>query len=254
MPENGYAFEQIFCGLRMWWHESLGCKSSIAPDVDIDEALLAEGIWHEIDFADMYDELKEFFGFPRALDEWVDHFRLTSPTEDAPKFTFRALAEYIQARVEAVAMGPITILGKPCATAGVFRGLEGHVRQIDRNVERFGPSTPIRERLRGNALHQFCRKLHWVSLGRVPAPPVPSGIRLAIFVTLVGALMFAWFFARLDSVRFAILIGFLSPIFVFGCAALLESVFVLLPSPLPKQIVTFGDLARFLAEKPTTHA
>src|SRR5262249_50660345 len=162
------------CGLRIYWHEQFGASTPIEPGMHIDQALIAEGVWEEIDLADFYDDLQEFFGFPWALNEFCRHFRIDEPVSctdlTTHGFTFGALAEYIRERVERVSFEPITLLGRRCSSAGSFRGIEELVHRTDRSVPRFGPSTPIKDRLRGRTLHAIYARLRWISVGRLPAP------------------------------------------------------------------------------------
>jgi hypothetical protein len=254
MAENRYSFEQIFCGLRIWWHESFGGAVSIEPATRIDFALKAEGVWQETDIESFYDGLQRFFGFPWAQDDWARYFRLDQAENEeqweviARDFTFGALARYVQERVDAVPMAPVTILGRPCLTAGIFRGLEELVLRMDRSVKQFGPSTPIASRLGRSRLDDLSTRLRWISLGRLPAPAQPeTPVWAPVFILIVGVVI---------------------AMSKFGCSAILVIALICLmlmlllasrlrtlsSHALPEGIVTFGDLSRFLAEKPTTPA
>src|SRR5688572_21869811 len=171
---NRFSSEQIHCGLRMVLTECLGCEPAFSPETAFVEFLKAERILDDVDFADVIDRLEEFFGFHCPTAEWT---AFVGPTENievwtreyAPNLTFQSLAEFIAERVDGVSMHPVSLLGRPCAAAGTFLGLEQLARQIVPNVEPFAPSTRIFDRLRGPELWQFWEKLLWISQGRLPA-------------------------------------------------------------------------------------
>lgn len=250
MSGKGYSQEQILCGLQIIWKEVLGCVSPFDPDLSLIEQMKAEGIYEEIDLYDVFFRLKRDFGFQCAWEEWDTFLGLhvRDPhqwnTKVAPRLTFRALAEFIRERLEPISLEPITILGKSCLTAGIFRALERLAGQVHPKVRRFGPSTPIRTRLRGSHLHTFWNRLRWITKGRVPLPYRITPWRGGFFVLICAAALFlALFKPDLQGlwISSAIAVSLLLPT-MFLVELLNRQL-----NPLPKEIQTFGDLARYLA-------
>lgn len=247
-----YTQEQILSGIRIYWRECLNIDDSFAPDMRIDHHLRQVGWWEEIDMMDVAYGLERRFGFTCSRQEWLDYFGDGLEAEEwellaAPRLTFRGLADFIRERLEPISLEPINLLGKPCRTAGIFRGLERLAGQIYPKVTRFAPSTPIRARLRGIRLYYFWSRLRWIVEDQLPPPPQ---------ITLSGrgflrSLSFKCFLAVLIAFWRRDLTGFI--------AGLVLTPFLLIPvawavdfinarlNPLPKEIETFGDLASILA-------
>lgn len=244
-----YTQEQILCGLHIFWREHLGCESPCEPDMSVIEQLKDEGIYEDIDLADVLFCLKRLFGFQCAWEEWDTFWGIPIQDPDewnrgvAPRLTFRALAEFIREQLEPIYLEPITILGKPCRTAGIFRALERLAGQVHPKVSRFGPSTPIRARLRGSRLHKFWDRLRWITKDQIPLPyriklgcggfyvKIGIGLSIALWKRDLEGLWISLGVTALLLLPTALLVGFLNSQL----------------NPLPKEIQTFGDLARYLA-------
>ena len=243
--------DQILCGLRIFFEEGIGINDSFDADMRIDEHLMADGVWDELDTADLALGLNDFFGFSCSLEEWELFFGWSTSSRDAeewerifaPRFTFRGLAEFIRERVEPIFLEPQMLLGKPCLTAGIFRGLELLTAQINPEVRRFAPSTPIHSRLRGFRLRRLWYRLRWITEERIPAP---RRIRLGCggFYFKIGIGLFIALWKRdLEGLWLSLKVTAL----LFLPTAFLVEFINSRINPLPKGIETFGDLARYLA-------
>jgi hypothetical protein len=244
--------DQVLFGLEQFWVRHLGCDSPFEPGARLGRT---EWLFDEADLADHLDALGDFFGLSCPPQEWAEFLGLavTDPREweenVAPRLTFRGLAAFIAARVETIPLEPVSLLGQPCLTAGIFGGLEQLVAQVHRRARHFGPSTPIRRRLRGPRLRLFCERLHWIGQGRLPAPPRLTITRRALDHYFWGK--------AAAAILTAVLVGDWSVL----CTGFLVGLLLLIPlaavvtflnewwiDPLPAGARSFGDLARLLAE------
>jgi hypothetical protein len=253
MFDNRLTQEQVFRGIRIIWKEAVNEDTPLDLDANFFEEFKAGGTLEEIDLLDVIYRIEREFGFCCPGEEWNSLLGLPAPDPDewervvAPRLTFRALADFILERLTPISFEPITLLGKPCLTAGVFRGLEQLAGQVHPSVTQFGPSTPIRQRLRGLRLHRYWSRLRWIVNDQLP-PPRQVTLRLQGFVRslsfkgLIGGLIAMW---RGDL--FELAVGFVLTFpFLFIVAYVVEFINLQL-NPLPEGIETFGDLARFLA-------
>ena len=250
MCVNRYTQEQILCGLRILCAEN-GCDYSFEPDTRLDDYFKAEGIWDELDTGELAEEINAFFGFSCSVEEWDQFFGWRAGARDtdgweqlyAPHFTFRGLADFIRERVEPIFFEPLTLLGKPCLTAGIFRGLERLTERIHPAASRFAPSTPIRVCLRGSRLRSFWSRLRWMTEDRIPAPPrIKLGCGGFYFKLGIGLFIALWN-RDLDGLWLSLKV---TALLFIPTAFLVEFLNARL-NPLPKEIQTFGDLARYLA-------
>lgn len=249
MSANTFTQDQIFSGIRIIWREVLDYE----PPSDLDMRFMEEfkdgGVLEEIDFGDVIWRLQREFGFTCALEEWKTFLGLHIQDADewnrdfAPRLTFRALADFIRERLEPISLEPLTLLGKPCRTAGIFRVLERLAGQVHPAVIRFGPSTPIRARLRGSRLQRFWDRLRWITEDRIP---LPRRIKLGCggFYFKIGIGLFIALWKRdLQGLWLSMMVTTL----LFLPTAFLVELLNRQLNPLPKEIKTFGDLARYLA-------
>jgi hypothetical protein len=248
MPAEMYTQEQIFCGIRTIWREALGYEEPLDLDTRFFDDFRG-GVLEDLDFGDVIFRMEREFGFSCAVDEWNSF--LGTPIQDvdvwerdiAPQLTFRALVDFIRERLEPISLEPITLLGRPCRTAGIFRDLERLVGQIHPAAIRFGPSTPIRARLRGLRLHQLWDRLRWITEDRIP---LPRRIKLGCggFYVKIGIGLFIALWNRdLEGLWLSLMVTAL----LFLPAACVVEILNSQLNPLPKEIKTFGDLARYLA-------
>lgn len=253
MSGNAYTQDQILSGLRIIWREALDYEAPILPEIRFADDFKAGGNLEEIDFADVICRIQGHFGFTCAWEDWQTFLGWCGHDPDvwerdvAPRLTFAALADFIRERLEPISLEPITLLGKPCRSAGIFRALERLAGQVHPRVCRFGPSTPIRARLRGIRLRRFWSRLRWILEDQIPAPPritLTCGglLFILLFNSSIGLLVSLW---SRDLVGLAAgFVGTFVLLFPLSWAVVFINSRL---NPLPKGIETFGDLARYLA-------
>jgi hypothetical protein len=244
-----YTQDQIFSGIRIIWRDVLGYEAPLDLDMHFMEEFKYGGIFDEIDFGDVIWRLQREFGFTCALEEWKTFLGLHIKDSDewnrdfAPRLTFRALADFIRERLEPILLEPLILLGKPCRTAGIFRALERLAGQVHPAVSRFGPSTPIRARLRGSRLQRFWDRLRWITQDQIPLPRrIKFGCGGFYFKIGIGLFIALWK-RDLEGLWLSLKVTAL----LFLPTAFLVEFLNSQLNPLPKEIKTFGDLARYLA-------
>lgn len=257
MSVERYSQEQILSGIRIFWRERLNCESPFDPDMSFVAQLKAQHMYSNIDFDDVACGLGWLFGLTCSWEEWEfflgKHIQDDSEWEKtiAPKLTFRALADFIRERLNPISLEPMTLLGKPCLTAGVFRALEKLAKQIKPKINCFAPSTPIRARLRGIRLHCFWSQLRWMIEDQLPPPPhIPfrSWYFLnRLLVKLNVKLGIGLLIALLTKDVKGLLAGAAVTCALFIPVGVLAAFINARMNPLPEGIETFGDLARVLA-------
>jgi hypothetical protein len=252
MNAPNYTVSQILFGLREAWFNITGVDDPFDATTRLDVYMKSDGTWEEVDFPDIFRELEDFFGFTCTDAEWNQFFGFDIAERSlaewdqnvAPQLTFAALARFIADRTEAISLTPITIFGSRCAPAGVFMGIQQIASRAHGEPIRFGPSTPIIDVLRGEALDRFWMQLRWVTQHNVPALP--------------------WFWRGITS--YAICIGFLGVLFALLAAShvggtkllvfailvcvllyVLATVFKHLANPLPIEITTFRDVSMMIS-------
>jgi hypothetical protein len=249
MSAEMYTREQIFCAIRIIWREALGYEEPLDLDMRFYDDFRGGGLFDEIDFGDVIFRVQRELGFTCALEEWKTFLGTHIQDADiwerdiAPRLTFRALADFIRERLEPITLEAITLLGKPCRTAGIFRALERLVGEIHPAVIRFGPSTPIRSRLRGSRLHRLWDRLRWMTQERIPLPyRIKLGCGGFYFKIGIGLLIALWK-RDLEGLWLSLKVTTL----LFLPTAFLVEFLNSQLNPLPTEIKTFGDLARYLA-------
>ncbi len=251
MCAERYSLEHVLRGLRQLWEDCLQARTPFEPDARFEAAFIAEGFWEDLVLPEV---IQDYFGFSFSSESWEVFIAggVTDPAEwestVAPRLTFRALAGFIREHLEPIRLEPVEILGRRCASAGVFRGLERMVQQHHPRARRFGPSTPIRRRLRGPELHRFWQRLRWIVPAELPlAPEVKLDDRAMGHGCLLKIVLSA-------LVAFAVgdwsplLTGFLTAVcLTVGLYWTVQTFNAWWISPLPPGVETFGDLAKFLA-------
>lgn len=242
--------DEIFLTIVETMHCELGDDELIEPSTKLIEYLRRTGVWDDVDMADlMYcigkdfglsfsnEELDELFnpsvgGVPRTAEEWE--------REVASKLTFADLANFIRIRLKPISFEPVSVFSSPpCPAAGYFVGMSELVQQVRPNAERFGPSTPITQVLPSHSLSVF-----WRRLSRAAGRSLPE---LSFWLNhLANALLIA----SAACLAFGVLVNWA----FFAAAWLLCLKGILFglwlhrrANPLPRGIVTFGDLSRHLA-------
>jgi hypothetical protein len=255
MSAEKYTQEQILSGLRIFWRERLGCKAPSDPDRSFIEHLKAHHVFIcEFDLIDHVAlGLECLFGFQCTANEWETFFGLPirDPKEwdskTAPRLTFRALADFIRERLDPISFEPVILMSKPCLTAGVFRGLEQLAEKIHPKVTRFGPSTPIRTRLRGFRLQYFWSELRWIMEDQLPPQPQISLPSWKFLNHLLVKLGIGSLIALCRRDLAGLLEGLAVTLLLFLPVGMIAAWINAQLDPLPKGIETFGDLARVLA-------
>ena len=227
-----------------------GSARPFDADTRIDQYLKDEGLWADIDFDDLIDRWEHVFGFQCADSEWNRLFRfdLSSPeeweAEVGPRFTFGNLAKFIAEHAPPISLAPVALLGVPCETGGVFRGMEQVAQRM--RVPEFGPSTPIRDRFRGGRLHAFWNQVRWTSENKLP--PLRE--------TVVTAEQLAWLIGFLAVLIGAIATGILQTgiylevgIALFAILLVVSRTISYFSNPLPLGVETFADMARLIAKE-----
>lgn len=252
MNAGRYTEAQVLCHLREVWRDFSGADAAFDADTQIDTYMKADGTWDDLDFADIFFRLERDFGFACERKEWLDFFGFDVAKrsvdewnqEVAPKLTFGALARFIADRAPVIAsFEPITVLGRPCAPAGVFTGIE----QL--TGRRFAPSTRIIDVMRGHDLDEFWAQLHWMTEHSIP--PLPSFWRdvtsmsgsLGLLVG-IGGFIAAWATSNPMWIVLTILGAFILYV--------VASAYKRFTNPLPSDIVTFRDLSTLIAQKRNT--
>src|SRR5262249_49647522 len=116
--------------------------------------------------------------------------------------------------------------------------------QVHPKVSRFGPSTPIHERLRGAHLQMFWDRLHWITNDQIPLPYHQIRLRRGGFFLKIGVGLLNY--SCNQDVR-GFLISLAATVCLFLALAWLVKLLNRQLNPLPKEIQSFGDLARYLA-------
>jgi hypothetical protein len=248
-----YTREQMLCAIRVVLERQFACNATLDSQTRIDEYFKAAGDWDDIDLADLWFALCRETAIKTEPGEWAgflgtDAFRRGEwETRIAPGFTFGALADWMAKRAEGVSLSAINVLGRKCATAGAFYGIEDVARQVSPHVVRFGPSTPIQKRLRGRALSRFWRRLRWMTCDALPMLRTPkTAVAWDVLLLVSLVLIPLWLAVEVGAAEaFFAAIGIL----VFGL--IVSIVVTCVTNPLPAGIRTFGELARRVADAPS---
>lgn len=253
MSAKTYTQEQIFSGIRIFWRENLRCESPFDAETRIEHHLQATEIAEDLDLMEIANGIETLFGFKCPRQEWHDFFGITIRDAEewektvAPRLTFEALADFIQERLNFISFEPVTVLGKPCLTAGIFRGLEQLAVQVNPRASRFAPSTSIRECLRGVRLRRFWNRLRWMIEDQIPPPPKLELSGRGCLHSLIFKLSFGSAIALWRKDLFGLLVGIVTAFVLLIPLAVIVGLIEDRLNPLPEGIETFGDLSRVLA-------
>lgn len=231
----------------------------------------------EIYYAGLSLELEFKLGAKVSNDDWVYLSGRTPGMSSeewevryAELFTFGRLADLVALRARIGAVRPLTILGATSVSAGAFRRIEEIVLNTDPNIESFGPSTKILDRLRRRTLRQVWAKLRLLSRNRIPVLRTTwseivaeslfgtRGVLLVLILTFVGFVIIGRVTGLTTNISWAHWIALL---ILWGnsiAGAIAVSAFVsavLLrrhgnnndAGKLPKGIKTFRDLAELIS-------
>ena len=176
---NGYSQAQVLYGIREVWNELLGEEPSFDANTPIYEYMTTDGTWVDFDPDGFAKEFETFFDFACSKDDWNGLFGIEVANRSfdvwqrdvAPTLTFGALANFILERVTAVSFAPVSVFGKRCKSAGVFKGIQQVAGRVSGKSVHFAPSSRIIDVLRGHTLDQFWRQLRWISEHSIPELP-----------------------------------------------------------------------------------
>lgn len=159
-------------------------RRSIAPRMCVPAYLRAEGVWDDVDFADIAFAIdRGCLPWRFSQHEWrcawkrewrpslgLDRVKGAEQWEReiAPQFTFEILAAFLVRRIAQMRIEPAEVLGRPCTGAGAFRLLQRVARSVQRRAVRFGPSTRVETILRGHELRLAWERWRWASTNRLP--------------------------------------------------------------------------------------
>jgi len=191
-----YTMDEVLDGLRAIACEVAGRELVVDPKMRIDHFLamcagVSPGDADDADLEDMWDmyyyrlykSIDRLFHLDttqEAVTQWLTG-DAKSPDDwrerVAPQRTIEKLAAIIVLHSRRVSFEPVTILGRYCAPAGAFFGMEDVAYAQQPGLERFAPSTPIRDRLRGSELSRFWNRVRFCSGRRIPdiVDPESSG-------------------------------------------------------------------------------
>lgn len=255
MQDTRYTEKQILCGMYECWCDAMGTDSTFDAETRVDLHMKADDLWDEIDLADIFFRFEKQFDFEATLEEWDQELGLGFggpflsveewERDVAPKFTFGAIARFIQKRaVNTVWFEPVMVIDRECAAAGAFRGIEQLFEKLP-YVDRFGPSTKIIDVLRGRNLNRFWSELWWRTGYGIPRLS-DSWRGIEGWGCLIGGLAFvtAIPISILTENYVYLILGTLLSFTAWYIALLWQY----LTNPLPPELQTFRDLAVMIAD------
>lgn len=234
--------QHVLFSLQATWMDVLGIDEeevSTAPEQNLVEWLksLGNGIYEELDLADVHYRLCADFGLDASLDQFGGFLR-SSVRDHEPTLTLGQLADWILEHAPIPSYAPVTILGTRCQPAGTFLGIQEVVRSVVGRTH-FAPSTPVLVALKGRELAQVWRRLRLHSGGGLPQLSWPLerlGCGLTMAAIFVAGLSLIAFFERAAALGATGVVA----------AAILMALGVKLSwvgNPLPGSITTFKDLS-----------
>lgn len=128
-----------------------------------------------LEYLDITFQIEETFEIrlPGEMWDYLAGAKLGLTSEEweaqyAPFFNFGRLADFIAHRVDYFKIEPVSIMGRPCLTAGAFRFMQEAAHRVDPSVEHFGPSSAIRSHLGGKKFRRFWTIVRAASGNRIP--------------------------------------------------------------------------------------
>lgn len=253
LHQERYSEAQVLCGLLEVWPEITGVDERFDAKTRIDVFMKSDGSWDEIDFADIFRGIERFFRFSCLNQEWFDFFgfgiakRSITEWEEtvAPTLTFGSLSQFVAKRAPVIAsFEPLSMIGRQCAPAGIFRGIESVAAITSRHQLLFPPSARIIDVFRGHELDCFWTQLRWMTVHAIPE--LPSSWRNITGITAgwgslaaIISLLAAW-----DTSNFA---WFAPTVMLAVSAYVISSLYKHFTNPLPPNLVTFRDLSILIA-------
>ncbi|MBK8270403.1 MAG: hypothetical protein IPK83_19755 [Planctomycetes bacterium] len=134
-----------------------------------------------LEYLDITFQIEETFEIqlPREMWDYLADAKLGLTSEEweaqyAPFFNFGRLADFIAHRVDYFKIEPVSMMGRPCLTAGAFRFMQETAHRVDPRVRRFGPSSAIRSHLSGKKSRRFWTIVRAASGNRIPRLKPPE--------------------------------------------------------------------------------
>ncbi|WP_339731715.1 hypothetical protein [uncultured Gimesia sp.] len=258
-----YTEKQILCGIEEFLTSDTPSWLSRYPALDADARIddylqtpIPRWAREEIELDDVFSwfqMMEYFFHFQCSEKEWTEYFGLDLFEDDreeweclhAADFTFRRLAQFIAARATVISFQPVEVLGTECGPAGTFYGIQQLVRTLKKRSPDFGPSTKIRDVLKGYSLINFWSHLRWMTGQRVAKLPVywlwMDVMTFIVLCFLWGALMPVMSSYNIGETY---IVGLFFMIFLGTIAAFIARH---IKNPLPPELQTFRDLAVLIA-------
>ncbi len=257
MSENAYSREQILCGLKQTVKVGLSTEAPFDADTRIHNYIMESGC-DEDDLEFLNWGIEDVFGIELPPPEWETMLTQGAGSHEewmervAPTLTFGWLADEIAGRAKPIPFEPLTFLGRRCVPAGMFCGLTRMAGEINPQVKRFGPSTPILHRLRGRRLSRFWDRLTWMTQDQLP--PLRDITRqlhhadVAVLVlAVVNPIFWFWLMTCLPRWHSPAVVATASTCAIFAVPAIFylggRAVVTWMADPLPNGITTFRDLA-----------
>lgn len=262
-----FTTEQVLRGIQRFVDEVVGDDVRVRPDESVNcyADVINKNYGCPLEFL---WGLSIYFGLNWNIERWVVWLQLPRPRRNerlskreqeshwedwqqttSQSITVRKLAEYIARHARGVSMQPVTVFGRHCAPAGVFRGL---CELPEVRGKRIGPSTELRSIMGAWKLEEFWKRAEWVSGQKLPqlsiwsvwTSPLPwRWVAPAILAYVGGACLLGGLAAQ-----FGLPLWLMSVICVglfFATAAWIENN---VRNPIPDEVQTFGDLARLIAQ------
>ncbi|QDT29353.1 hypothetical protein Enr10x_47050 [Gimesia panareensis] len=255
MQETRYTEKQILCGLYSCYCDAIGSDTPFTAETRVDQHMQADGSWEDTDLADLFYRFERQFDFECSLEEWTEELGIANvPSlevwehEMAPRFTFGAIARFIQKRaINTVSFQSVTVINRECGPAGAFYGIQQVVaseRAARWNSHRFAPSDRIIDVLRGSHLDRFWYELHWRTELRIPRLKRDWDFLIDSGCLLGGIGFLVAFPASILTGQY--LYAVIAVVYLLALWAV-ASVYKYCSDPLPPELQTFRDLAVAIA-------
>lgn len=258
---------QVLRGIEAFIAEDCGRRLTLDADASVVETWKAVEQFssHECPL-EFLTELAEYFQLDWSERRWVVWLKLRGDNswtnrqrraawkqwnrEIAPTIKVCDLVACISRRAPAPSLEPVTVFGHSCSAAGIFCGL-CQLPEVD--LLRVAPSTPLRKLGRLSRIRKLWKRIEWVSGVTLPpakdiwpqswptlANVLGGGIALGVFGASIalGAMQRGPLYQIGGTI---ISMAALIAVIAF-CGAIVDR----LHNPLPEEVETFGDLARFI--------
>ncbi|WP_145458198.1 hypothetical protein [Gimesia panareensis] len=212
----------------------------------------ADGSWADTDLSDLFYRFERQFDFECSLEEWTEELGIANvpslevwENEVAPRFTFGAIARFIQKRASnPVSFAPVTVINKECRPAGIFYGMQQLLDIILEDSKQISPSTKIIDVVRGRKLDHFWGQLRWMTENGIPEL---SGFWKSIYENTFLYCYYTMMIGSLLTVVTQNIFCLAVVLTVELCGWCVSSLYKYCSDPLPPELQTFRDLAVAIA-------